>query len=607
VRSLLPRFLSGLASVAAVMALSACAPAAAPCPAVPPPAPPPVATAPPADHPAPPALDADIALLLRPTPGPAAFVHVEVTLPRGETGTMPWRIVRGAPERVVHATAHDGSGDATLEVAAAAPGVELRPSRALGGATTIAYDVLVGDDAPDDPLGLLVVDDRFRGAGERLVALPASATAEARVLLKVDGDPLRASGGASSLGVGAVRRATVPARALQYASYISGSLGGQVIDDPAAGHDEGAWLGYTAFDPRPTVAELSQFRSSLRELLKSQDRTPETYLFVSQTRPIGSFTSTPRWSSVLLQVGPGEPWSASLRLSMAQQLARRWIGGELRIATEPGHEAEGWWFSEGVSRYVATVLLARLGSLTPDDVRDVVAGELSVLATSPHRALDNAHLAELASKDETARATLMARGALYALRESAALRAHTKKVHLPATASPFQPLPYGLPEVLSTLVQRAEEEKQGTLAVSAWRDALGRDDPDAGKTFDALVAAGAAPQLPPDALGPCFRPGTGEYVAYDPGFDVEATRASKDGRVVGVRAGGPAGKAGLAEGDVVESMQGRDGSSDVPVKITVDRAGTKKTLTYSPRGAHGRGQTWTRVPGLKDDKCGDVL
>jgi len=592
----------------AAVALSACAPAAAPCPAVPPPAPAPVATAaPPPGRPAPPAVDADIVLLLRPTPGAAPFVHVEVTLPRGETGAMPWRIVRASPDRVAHATAHDGAGDAAVDVAAASPGVELRPARALGGATTIAYDVLAGDDAPDDPLGLYVVDDRFRGAGERLVALPASATAEARVLLKLDGEPLRASGAASSLGVGAVRRATVPARALQYASYIAGSLGGQVIDDPAAGHDEGAWLGYTAFDPRPTVAELSQFRSSLRELLTSQDRTPETYLFVSQTRPIGSFTSTPRWSSVLLQVGPGEPWSAALRLSMAQQLARRWVGGELRIATEPGREAEGWWFSEGVSRYVATVLLARLGSLTPGDVRDVVAGELSVVATSPHRALDNAHLAELAGKDEVARATLMARGALYALREAAAIRAATRKARPPPQSSPYQRLPSGLAEVVARLVQDAEEHKQGLLTASAWRDAVARDDPDAGKTFDALILQGTAPQLPPDALGPCFRPGTGEYVAYDPGFDVEATRASKDARVVGVRAGGPAAKAGLADGDVVESMQGRDGSSDVPVKIVVDRGGTKKTLTYAPRGARGRGQTWTRVPGMKDDRCGDVL
>ena len=41
---------------------------------------------------------------------------------------------------------------------------------------------------------------------------------------------------------------------------------------------------------------------------------------------------------------------------------------------------------------------------------------------------------------------------------------------------------------------------------------LGKDDPDAAKTFDAVVVRGEAPALPADALGPCFRAATGEYV-----------------------------------------------------------------------------------------------
>jgi hypothetical protein len=31
------------------------------------------------------------------------------------------------------------------------------------------------------------------------------------------------------------------------------------------------------------------------------------------------------------------------------------------------------------------------------------------------------------------------------------------------------------------------------------------------------------------------------------------------------------------------------------------------TLTYVPAGARGRGQTWTRVPGLPDDRCAAPL
>jgi predicted metalloprotease with PDZ domain len=278
---------------------------------------------------------------------------------------------------------------------------------------------------------------------------------------------------------------------------------------------------------------------------------------------------------------------------MAQQLARYWIGSITRIAATPGHEAEAWWFGEGVSRYVGLVVLGRLGLLTPDDERDAVNGMLSVLATSPHKALDNAALAQL-TRDPLARATAMARGGLYALRESAAIRKKTKDAR-------------SLVDVLRAMEHAAEDSKGAPVATQAWLDVLGKDDPDAAKTFDAVITKGGVPNLPADALGPCFRSGSGEYVAFDPGFDFDATKIAADGKVVGVRDGGPAAKAGLQNGDVVESMTANEDNADVPVKIVVTRAGAKVNLSYVPRGAHGRGQTFTRVAGTPDSKCGHLL
>ena len=403
--------------------------------------------------------------------------------------------------------------------------------------------------------------------------------------------------------MGNVRRIKTRPRALRYATFLVGSLGAAEFD-AIEGHDEGTWLGYTAFDPRPAIAELAQIRTGFGELFKADVPLPPwTYLFVSQSRPIGSFTTTPRAASTLVQVGPSEAWGAPLRLSIAQQLVRPWVGGELRIATEPGKEAEGYWFSEGVARYVATHLLARLALLTPAEWREAIAGELSVLATSPHRALGNVELAALAMKgDGVARATLAARGALYAAREAAALRARSKG----------DKGDKGIQSVILGFMHEAREKvpsgqaTQSAVSPATWVEAIAKDDPDAAKTFDAIVVKGSAVALQPDALGPCFRAGVGEYVAFDPGFDVEATKVSKEGKVVGVREGGPAAKAGLKEGDVLESMHAREGDADVPVKIVVTRAGQKVSLSYSPRGAHGRGQTWTRVKGVPDDRCGDL-
>jgi len=53
-------------------------------------------------------------------------------------------------------------------------------------------------------------------------------------------------------------------------------------------------------------------------------------------------------------------------------------------------------------------------------------------------------------------------------------------------------------------------------------------------------------------------------------------------------------------------MKARDGDASVPVKLAVTRGTASLTLTYVPKGAHGRGQTWTRVRGISDDRCGEI-
>jgi hypothetical protein len=552
-----------------------------------------VASTPPAP-PADPNAGADLALLLRPVPSPAS-VHVELAFSASDPAWTSFKIASGTADHVTGASAHDASGDVAVAVSDAAPAVVLQLARAPSGALTLAYDVLSGADAADDPLGLRVDGSSFRAAGEKLIALPDGLPdRRANLLVRFDVDTEHGESAASSFGVGTSRKVQTAPRALRYATYLAGTLGVQVIDDKTAGHDEGAWLGYTTFDPRPTIAELAEVRTALRELLNGTlDVPPWTYLLVSQRRPMGSFTTTPRVQSALLQVGLGEPWSAALRLSMTQQLARYWIGGRQRIASAAGHEAESWWFGEGVARYVAMVTLGRLGLLSPDDVREAVGGELSVLATTPHKGKSNEELAGLA-RDPIARATLMARGALYALRESATIRARTKDKR-------------SLVSILGELERNAEDHPdKSAISTQAWLDTVSKDDPDAAKTFDALITRGQPITLPATALGPCFRATTGEYVAFDPGFDFESTKIAADGKVVGVRPDGPAAKAGLQNGDVVESMTANEDDADVPVKIVVTRGGSKVNVTYVPRGAHGRGQTFARQRQIPDDRCGDV-
>jgi predicted metalloprotease with PDZ domain len=322
---------------------------------------------------------------------------------------------------------------------------------------------------------------------------------------------------------------------------------------------------------------------------------PETYLIeASASRRLGAFDVTPRFQSVLVQLGMGERWDAPVQLAVTHLLTRRWIGDAIRFTSAPEKASELGWFNDGVARYVAMRLLARAGFLGPDAWAQTIAGQLSTLATSPYASTGNAELATLVGKKPEARVAMMVRGALYAARESAAITARSKGDQT-------------LEHVLVSLLHQARTEQKGDpLPASAWLDTVAKDDPDAARTFDALIVQGGPISLPTGALGPCFHAGTGDFVGFDPGFDLDATRAAKDAKVVGVRAGGPAAKAGLKDGDVVTSMHLKEGDARVPIALEIARDDASKTaiVSYLPAGVHARAQTWTRVKGVPDDRCG---
>ena len=138
-----------------------------------------------------------------------------------------------------------------------------------------------------------------------------------------------------------------------------------------------------------------------------------------------------------------------------------------------------------------------------------------------------------------------------------------------------------------------------TAAVSAF---LGPSESD---LFTRTIERGEEVVLPKTVLGHCYRAATGEYVAFDLGFDAVATRLKKSGEVVGLEAGGPAERAGLRAGDVVDADY-RDGHTEVPVKLTVTRGKETLHLTYAPKGEKHVGPTWTRVAGILDEQCADA-
>jgi hypothetical protein len=561
-------------------------------------APPPAPAAPPPSAPKsvpPPALK----VLLRPVREPAPLVHVAVDVDAPASADLAhWRLASGDVAHLANVAASDATGPLTVQLQALEAGaVGLACVRPPSGHLHVEYDILVDAEGTDNPLATVVRGGHFRGSGAALIALPESIEGTRMpVSVEIDRAPLEAERAASSLGVGASRKMETRPRSLLYASFSVGAQG-DVVFDTLDGHDEASWVGFPSFDMRGAAVELAELRSAFANVLGAHDMLPDvpwTYLFeVSSARAPGAFTVTPRFNSVLVDIGASQPWGTPLRLALGQMLARRWIGDAIRFAPA-GHPPELAWFDDGVALYLATRVLSRLELLPPKDWADVTVRELSELATSPYAGKDLATVASHVADDPAASTALAMRGALYATRESAIVRARTK-----GTGS-FE----GVLVALLARVRTPRTASMAPLTLAAWQEALVHEDPGALEAFDAIVNHGRPVTLPAGALGPCFRAGVGEYVAFDAGFDVEATRHDKDRKPVALRAHGPAANAGLTVDDVVRSIELKEGDASVPVKVTVVRAGKQRVVAYAPRGLHGRGQTWTRIPGVPDDRCG---
>jgi predicted metalloprotease with PDZ domain len=286
----------------------------------------------------------------------------------------------------------------------------------------------------------------------------------------------------------------------------------------------------------------------------------------------------------------GEPWSAPVRIAVAAEVLHAWIGGRLWIGPDDAaHEAEAYWFTEGVARGFARELLFRFGLITAAELIEEVQGLAALVSTSPLRRESNSALAARA-REPGVLPLLVARGALYAARADVLVRKKSGGKRR-------------LDDVLRALYERAKE-KRAALPTSAWSEALaaeaGAGEPEA---FAAAIEKGAALELPEGVFGPCFRSEKRRYQLFDFGFDEEATRAAPRHVIAGLRPGGPAERAGLRAGDELAETQATRGRSDVPVTLTVQRGGESKRIRYLPAGAYAPGPGWSRRKDVGDEAC----
>lgn len=593
--------------------LAACAPAE------PPRCPEPVSAAPPparaAAHTAnqegqnPAALNDGSAFRLAVTIKPIAeTASVEVAIiARGPASDLDEWTIAAAPDSVRDVSARDidgpvavtaspeGAADKPQKPGAPAP-LRFQLAKPPLGTLRLEY-TLIGKPRSLDTTPVVEVDaDFFRAVGQTLIALPEAAANEivsADITIDMSDYSSTTSnapvfGAASSFGVGASKQVKVRGREILEAAFFVGRMGSALFN-ATEGHDEAAWFGYTTFDPRPIAADVAGFRTAAGQIFRDNENRPATFFILPDGRNAGAFVAARRAGGVIVQVGVGEPWSGPVRIAVASEILKAWIGERLFIGpSAPGQEAESYWFTEGVTRHLARDLLFRFGLITPSELLDEVHGLIGMRVTSPFQGQPNKALAARASEPGVL-PVLVARGALYATRADAEIRAKSNGKT-------------SLDDVLRALYAKARAER-GPLPVSAWTEAISKEiGGDEAGAFAAMIENGGEIRIPDAALGPCFRAAARRYEAFDLGF--EEAREPKDTRKIeSVRAGGPADKAGLRAGDVIVEAKFTRGRSDVPASITVERGGEKKTITYRPAGPSVPGQGWARKKEIPDESC----
>lgn len=524
-------------------------------------------------------------------------IAVVVTLQSAWAEKVPSFSVQSPDAAAVKLTgATDAKGKLELKEERVGDRTKWTPTRPISGAVSISYDAQ--SRIEEGKLPWMVSDpDRLEIMGESLLLPDVEENQKLATFVRMDlsvygTDGERGtfvSGGASSFGIGSSKEFKASPREIRNAVFAAGRMGTAVFD-ALEGHDEAAWFGYTAFDPRPVSADTAAFRTAAAEFFGERNTTPQTLLIVPTPGPSGAFVASRKTQSVLVHVAVADTWSGPLRIATAVETLHAWIGERLWIGPEePSRVVEGAWFADGFARYLARDMLFRFGLVTPLEAASEVNSLESVLAMSAVANEPNAALAGR-TKEGGVVQVLVARGALYALAVDAAIRQKTNNKRT-------------LNDVLRALYKKAAE-KRGPLNTSAWTEALQAElGPQGPKDFAAIIEKGEAFDLPSNALGPCFRKETRTFAKYDLGFDEVASRQTKPPKAVGVRKDGPAYRAGLRDGAEIVNLQRSPGRSDVQVTVLIAKGDQNEAIKYEPAGAKVKGRGWIRVKDVPDEKC----
>lgn len=435
----------------------------------------------------------------------------------------------------------------------------------------------VDEDTRNGPLfDIRPQNGGFMGSGVYFMLLPADEEQTYRITLDWDlSDAPDGTRTVWSLGEGS-QTIERKASTLQFTYYAVGDVK-RANPDPDASFNM-YWISEPPFQIDRLADNIMALFTEMATFFEQPD---EEYRVFIRENPHRGGGGTGFFQSFAFSYGTDDdsPEDGPIML-LAHEIAHNWT--RLNAGQEHWETA---WYTEGTAEFNKVVMAFRTGLLDRDEMLAEVNEMARKYYSNPYLDATNEAAGKLFWSDSRAQRVPYGRGFMYLVGVDARLREASD----------------GSESLLDFILEINRRQDEGEeIGTERWQDLLAERIGEEARDRFAAMAAGETIVPPDNALAPCFEVYEDEILPFELGFD-----RMNLGRVTSLEVGSRAERAGLEEGDRIESITPLDdlyGDQRARMEIVVERDGETLTLDYLPRGEPRAAWLWRKTD-APDSAC----